>query len=80
MSKPFYQSLSSCTDEDEDTKICSTEECSSAEKPFDLSEDSQARNATWTTFERLRIPLKKNAVKAEAESSEDNSNLGSENK
>ena len=83
MSKPFYQSLSSCTDEDEDTKICSTEEWRSEEKPFEISEESQARNATWTTFERLRITLKKNAIKAEAESngnSEDKSNLGSENK
>jgi len=68
MSKPFYQSLSSCTDEDENTKICSTEEWSSEVKPFEISEESLTRNATWTTFERLRITLKKNAIKAEAES------------
>ena len=62
MSKPFYDSLASCTDEDQDTKICSTDEWKSDDKPFSISEESLSKQETFTTFKRLRITLKKNAL------------------
>ena len=65
MSKTLYNSISSCTDEDEKTKICSTEEWKSEDKPFTISEESQANKLMWATFKRLKITMVKNAIKVE---------------
>lgn len=65
VSKSFYEFLSSCTDNDGETKTCSTAEWKSQEKPLTISLESQAKEASWATFQRLTITLNKNAIELE---------------
>lgn len=59
MSKPFYNALIDCTDQDKETKVCATDRWKSEDSPYEMSEESTENQGKSTTFKRLRITLKK---------------------